>query len=130
MSPSGVFQRFGRPSGLLTIYTVASMKTTERRRNERAKVDCEMAIQIGNDYFSCSVCNVAEGGVLAQPQGGGHTNFKEGDDGICWMEHKNEGFEATFRIARMSGNYIALLFLVLEESQKSFLRKLIAASPR
>ena len=102
----------------------------ERRKSSHVQVDCEIAIQIGTDYFPCSACNVAEGGVLALLPNDTTTSLQESDEGICWLDYRSEGFEATFQITRLSGNYIALIFLVLKESQKPFLRKLSAASPR
>lgn len=86
-----------------------------------------MVLRIGDNYLVCRARNLSMDGVLAESLAGDPKNLNVGDKGICCLEYQEEYFEAGCRIARLSGTEIALSFLDIQKSQKSFLKKLITA---
>ena len=84
-----------------------------------------MAITAGSDYYSCQICNVAEGGVLVQFTAGESVDLQENDEVVCWIEFLDKSFEANCWVARQSGSYMALRFCELGEDQLFFIRWLM-----
>ncbi|NIB42939.1 PilZ domain-containing protein [Pseudomaricurvus alkylphenolicus] len=103
------------------------MQTDERRRHARLSIDCEVALQIKEEFIPCRASNIAAGGVLVQLSDDIPAILQLGDQGSCWMDFGDEHLEAAFRIARMAGRYLALRFIDLQQPQQEFLEQLVAA---
>lgn len=97
------------------------MMSVDRRKSARVTVNCEMAIKLDGEYFSCQVRNIAGTGVLARVQTGDGLRLAELGEVVCWLEHQGNGFEAWCRVVRVAGGDVALLFLDLGTEQMSFL---------
>lgn len=97
----------------------------ERRRHARITFDCEMAIEINGEFYSCALRNISESGALAQVKSGDISQLKLQDEGMCFFDYQNHAFEGNCRVARVAGNSLAILFWGLDVSQGFFIRELV-----
>lgn len=97
----------------------------ERRVHVRVKVNCEMAMVLDGEYFSCQARNIASRGILARVQSGDVSILEETAEVACWLEYNGRNFEAKCRVLRIVGRDVALIFLDLRADQVSFVQDMI-----